>query len=92
MFGKHQSLINPKFLVSGVFDCILKINKVDGIMGSEFKNITESSIINESTVTTIGEKTSEQPDPWYRKPVGIVVLGVVVTVISLIITNVIKLP
>lgn len=61
-------------------------------MGSEFKNITGSSIVNESTVTTTGEKAGEQPDPWYRKPVGIIVLGVVVTVISLIITNVIKLP
>lgn len=61
-------------------------------MSDKISNVKGSTINSRSHVTTINEKKNEPPDPWYRKPVGIVILGVVVTLLSLVIANVVKFP
>ena len=39
-------------------------------MGDKFEKIKGSTITSRSTITT-----GEMPDPWYKRPFGVVVLG-----------------
>ena len=48
-------------------------------MGDNFENISKSNIVNRSR---LNQKDGKKLDPWYKKPLGLIVIGFIVTVLG----------
>jgi len=64
-------------------------------MGDNFSQITNSTINNRSVITTsenseleltkvagLADKSSSPSDPWYKRPPGLVILGVAIALLA----------
>ena len=54
-------------------------NRVDG---DSFENVHGSTIISRSPGAQQHPRAEAQVDPWYRRPLGLIVLGVVISVLA----------